>query len=315
MKKILFYNLVAITFLLAFFACNQAEPEIIPSDISNVRAEARSGEVKISWDVPEDLNYEYVKLTYYDHWRKKEVKRLASIHGDSIVVKNMLNRFGEYEFKLQTYSKTDTPNANVHTITKACDPVEAMLQLTDTKPRVIEMTEEMFSTNSKTAASEFLFLIDNDDATAFHSQWNPVMEFPHWIVIDFGEEVDFYSAYFGFKVQNHSKNDYAPKNVKIYGRLKDGDEDSFELLDEFTNETAISALQSYESSAISFLDFYKKHNALPAALKFSVESNNNPEKKFYAIAELTLKGGDAVGIDLEKDPIETLPPPETVARD
>lgn len=115
MKKIGLYILgaAALFNLASCTDANEYEMEIpsgneLPTDISNVRALAAPGQIILKWDVPADSNYFYVQTTYTDPSTKKLVNKKASVYSDSLLIDNMLLRYGEIEFTVQTFSKTLT---------------------------------------------------------------------------------------------------------------------------------------------------------------------------------------------------------------
>ena len=73
-------------------------------DASTLSYEAKAGAVKLKWKIPENANYKYIKVTYTLPESGKECLRLASVYSDTILVDNLLKRYGDIVFTLQPCS-------------------------------------------------------------------------------------------------------------------------------------------------------------------------------------------------------------------
>lgn len=309
------YCYLTVAFLVFLGACDTKDEVILPSDISNVTATSGRGEVILKWDLPEDSeSIFYVKVSYYDHWRKKDRSVLASNKGDSVVITGLLNRFGEYNFTLQCYSITQTPNTNVHSIAVMCKPVLPSYVFTGAVTE-IPLTAEMLSSNAQQSTTENTVadLIDRNDETFFHSQWSPVKELPHWIDITFGDD-HAYDAVFGhedskcgainFRIKTRSgvgRYNQAPKDMAVFGST---DGNNFVLLtDTIKGITLSDDVREYASASISLLDFEDKYGKRPKVFRFSSVSPCQ-EGKYFTLSEFWLFGYEAVIENPEADPID-----------
>lgn len=90
----------------AFTACSDDESYPTPTalDASTLSYEAKAGAVKLKWKIPENANYKYIKVTYTLPESGKECLRLASVYSDTILVDNLLKRYGDIVFTLQPCS-------------------------------------------------------------------------------------------------------------------------------------------------------------------------------------------------------------------
>ena len=85
------------------------EGSITPGTIDNVRVDnSTPGHLVLRWDksVPEGTDILYVRTEYHDPYYKKDMVRLGSTHGDSILIPNTYVAGGEYSFKLTPVSST-----------------------------------------------------------------------------------------------------------------------------------------------------------------------------------------------------------------
>lgn len=215
-KKILFFSILSIILFL-FASCNDDDKDIQPTDISNTRAEVRNGAVMLRWDVPSDSNYYYVKVTYHDPWIKKDIIKLSSVYTDSLYIKNMLNRFGDYKFTLQPYSRSMTPG-NPHEVIAKCDP---FIQTVNVIAKEVTLTADDISTNAlqENDGGGIPALIDRKSDTFFHSAWSWNPGEYHYIQIALKEPLN--GTHFRFKYQNRNNTNGKPKQFIIRGS-KDG---------------------------------------------------------------------------------------------
>ena len=102
MKKILL-GLCAILGLINMTGCSSDEKYPMPTTIdqNSLSAEAKAGAIKLKWTVPADSNYYYVKVTYTLPEDGKKCLRLASVKSDTMLVDNLLHRYGDIDFTLQ----------------------------------------------------------------------------------------------------------------------------------------------------------------------------------------------------------------------
>ena len=227
MKKIA----ILLTFVAALFliSCDNETP-IVPSDISNVRAESRPGAIFLAWDRPADLNYEQLWIRWFDHLTQSDRFWVSSVYADTVLIPNTRAKFGTYTFTLQTESSTGTLNSNVHTITAVSlpAPITTILGTLNAVP----LTAGQLSTNAQDPGEgPIANLIDGNTATFFHSSWRgdrPPM--PHWIQVDLGMEVTT-NHYYRFWTRNRANNQQVPVDFDLLGSL---DGDTWFLLRNFT---------------------------------------------------------------------------------
>ena len=139
MKKNIF--LLAVTLLLIGFAsCSDEDTKpIIPSDVIDLSADTQDkpGYIVLRWATPDDNTIRYIKVSYYDYLLEQDVVRLASVYADSVLIPDTRKKFGEYEFKVQSYSETGDAG-NVQTIKAVSEP--APVQVVFGESKQIEIT-------------------------------------------------------------------------------------------------------------------------------------------------------------------------------
>ena len=230
MKKIA----ILLTFVAALFliSCDNETP-IVPSDISNVRAESRPGAIFLAWDRPADLNYEQLWIRWFDPLTQSDRFWVSSVYADTVLIPNTRAKFGTYTFTLQTESSTGTLSNNVHTISAVSLPAPITTILGALE--VLPLTAAQLSTNAQQPTEGPIEHLLTDDANQFfHSRWGaPVPPAPHWIQVDLGRVIDtdtYYRIWYRRRMQN---NNNRPTDFDLMGSM---DGDNWFLLRNFTQE-------------------------------------------------------------------------------
>lgn len=100
----------------------------------------------LRWATPDDNTIRYIKVSYYDYLLEQDVVRLASVYADSVLIPDTRKKFGEYEFKVQSYSETGDAG-NVQTIKAVSEP--APVQVVFGESKQIALTVDQLSTNAQ----------------------------------------------------------------------------------------------------------------------------------------------------------------------
>ena len=214
MKKILSYIIMGILGVTAFTACSDDESYPTPTalDASTLSYEAKAGAVKLKWKIPENANYKYIKVTYTLPESGKECLRLASVYSDTILVDNLLKRYGDIVFTLQPCS-ADGNGGEICSITAQA---AAANKQTVTISKDFKITGEGDAWNDAQETSEGPLKNLFDGSTAsdnyFHMSWSASTPFPHYIVVDLKEETNFFS--FTYTARDNANCDN-PKEMDI----------------------------------------------------------------------------------------------------
>lgn len=223
--------------------CSDSDKGITPADISDITAEAGPGQIVLKWTKPEDGNIFYTKVSYYDYLEKKAMWRLST--SNDIVIPNTRAKFGEYEFTLETFSKSDNASGNKHII-KAVSGIAPATEKRD----LLNLKEAYLSTNAQEPSEgPIKNLLDGNTTTFFHTRWSsPVPPAPHWIEIDLTWKEPMTTFAFSYSPRNNGNN--KPTDFDIMGSI-DGKE--WFLIRNFTKEKdnlPVTATDSFNSETI-----------------------------------------------------------------
>lgn len=210
MKKI-FMAIFLIGGLAMLSACsddNESYP--VPSDITNLTATPGPGQVTLNWTTPEDGNLYYVQVEYSIGATGKTYQKQVSQYANGIVIDNLLQKYGEIDFKVQVFNKGYTAGAS-HQITSQAEKATPIFGT----PIKMTIDPKKIWTNAPFPTRKVDFLVDGllDDNHFFHTQWTTLVEMPHYLVIDLGEEVSAIK----FRSTNTGRaNDSSWKTINIY---------------------------------------------------------------------------------------------------
>ena len=240
MKK---YNILLLLFsIILQVSCSDNEEKVIPSNISNIYSESREGGIFISWDVPVDSNYHYIRL---EATREKDNYRLArniSVFTDTILIKNLLARDGVYNIELHTISHTNTHSETVEKFSSSALPVKPV----ETKFSVkLDLTADNLSTNAQEKnEGPISNLLDGNLDSFFHSSWSESIPAPHYIDIALDEPIDN----FQFRTWNRKGN---PKgNAEVITILGSNDGKTWDNIITLSEDIPFGSGARYESPVI-----------------------------------------------------------------
>lgn len=116
MKRILFVVICILSGVCGLMSCSEDGNNYpFPSDITDIKATPGPGSITLSWTLPEDENLKYVEVNYTIPETGKVYRKQISTFASSLLVDNLLHRYGEIDFKIQTYNEGNT-GGNVFTI-------------------------------------------------------------------------------------------------------------------------------------------------------------------------------------------------------
>lgn len=215
MKQI--YIILSVFAIITLMSCDKnfdrlAEPDefqTAPSVVSNVTSEALPGQIELNWEVPADKNFYFLRISYYDHLTKTDKSVLASNGTTSIVVDDTRARYGDYEFKFQTFNRK---NQGSEVMTVKARSGAAPITETITRKKV-ELNEAQLSTkHQEPSEGPIKNLIDGNVNTFFHTRWSsPQQPMPHDIQINLNEPLENFQFY----TQNRNGSQEAPAVVEV----------------------------------------------------------------------------------------------------
>jgi hypothetical protein len=272
-KKILICSIASLA-LMGLASCDDNKEEaIIPGTISNLRYEPREGAVMLRWDVPADSSYFYLKVTYNDPWKQKDRIKQVSIYADSLLVDGLLNRFGNYTFTVQPYSRTHTPGDPL-TIPASCNPLPPTY--TVFSERELKLTADNLETNAQEPSEgPIANLLDGDGTTFFHTRWSgTVPPAPHYLQLNFSAPLA--EQGFKFKFRNRANTNGKPQTIEI---LISEDGETFVPLTTLDEGMPIASASEYTSPTIMFVDHFQ-----PKHIRFNVTKTNS-DGAFFNMAD------------------------------
>lgn len=287
-KKIAFILLVMV--LLGSCESDDIAP-VNPSAINNIQTEALPGAIKISWVREEPVTYEYVKVTYYDFLKEKDMMRLASSFSDTILIPNTRAKYGDYKFSLQPISITKNAG-QVYEVTGVSGSAPITVSVVDAKPITLD-PEKLYTDAPEATEGPISNLVDGDNNSFFHSSWSvDYGPMPHYIVVDLGKKVNGLS--FSYVTRNHSNAANHPSELNIYvsNSFDNYNTENAVHVDELSN-LPNSASQSFDSENYTLNDDYQY-------VWFEVKKTHG-NSTYFAIAELSISELILEIIDPEAD--------------
>ena len=269
MKKILL-GLCAILGLINMTGCSSDEKYPMPTTIdqNSLSAEAKAGAIKLKWTVPADSNYYYVKVTYTLPEDGKKCLRLASVKSDTMLVDNLLHRYGDIDFTLQPCNRAGEGSQSCSITARA---LPAPKQIKTDRSDVTLSTKQLYTDDQESSEGPIANL-----------SWSSPTPFPHYIVVDLGEENALSTFLFSYVCRDNNNKDN-PKEMDILGSNtfdgKNYDESQTTLLASLSDLPNTKAA-SYESDII-------KAGASYRYLWFKVKSSTSGSN-WIALAELAL---------------------------
>lgn len=192
MKQIVF-ALLAGTLALAS-SCKKEDLGPRPTDIdqATLSATPAEGSVLLNWRIPENVSYQYVRVTYTHPETKQLVTKLASSYSDSLRVDGLLARYGELQFTLVPVTKQGAEGAalQISATAKAKPKVE---QHVATKLAVT--ADDIYPSHPDSQEGVKANLVDGNDNTFFHEDWHAPKDPPHYIVYKLPKAVKIFNFY------------------------------------------------------------------------------------------------------------------------
>lgn len=242
MKKIT----VLLFIIVLFGSCDSEDiTPVNPSTINNIQTEALPGAIKISWTREEPVTYEYIKVTYYDFLKEKDMTRLASSFSDTILIPNTRAKYGDYNFSLQPFSITKNAGQVIEVAGKS-GPAPITVSVVDAKPVTID-PNKLYTDAPEATEGPIANLVDGNNNTFFHSSWSVNYgPMPHYIVVDLGKKVNGLS--FSYVTRNHGGAGNHPNKMNIYvsNSFDDYNTENAVHVDELSN-LPNGASQSFDS--------------------------------------------------------------------
>ena len=301
-RNLIWIGIFCSTLLLRACSENDTTPSPTPLTQSSIVAEPGPGKVTLRWTIPADSNYYYAEVRYVrpdtvEASGQKECVRLASLWTDSMVVDNLLKRYGEIEFVFTTVGKTGKRSTSCSVFAQA-EAADKQFVLDGTTEE-IELTEaQIYSNAQESAEGSVAALLDDDLTTYFHSSWtgecvdkngNTFEEVePHYLVVDFGKEVNACS----FSYASRNAGD-VPEGFVLWGSA-DFDYDNWcaqdgELLNAAyspQSENAVEITEITDGVTAAKTWYYSSSFVSQTPFRYLWLEYNGSSRTYFAITEL-----------------------------
>lgn len=199
-------------------------------DSTTITTTAGPGQITLSWNIPDEANYYYVRVRYTNPESGQLVMKTASVYSDSMVIDDLLARYGEIEYEVCTVSKDGT-ESEPYFIKAQCEPAEVISTKTGQETIALS-TDGLWATQGETAEGPIADLIDGNTSSFFHTQWSgsywkyvdsdgtveaasdiPAGP-PFYIVVDtFSDDIEYFS--FNYTCRNNG-NRSNPDTMEVY---------------------------------------------------------------------------------------------------
>lgn len=197
-------------------------------DASTITATPGEGTVTLGWNIPEGANYHYIRVTYTHPETGKLHTRLASIHSSSIVIDDLMRRFGEIEFSLTPVTKQGA-EGSTHKISATSlalpttvsfrEKTQIAFNTTNADDTRRNTSDVWLSTshNSGSDGGGASALVDGNEASFWHGNWAQVRQNPNYIVVDLKEAVYAMDFKMLGRMGTNVPNKDAPRQFDVYG--------------------------------------------------------------------------------------------------
>jgi hypothetical protein len=248
MKRLYIYIVSLIIAASTLSSCNDYQafeyPSIgtkNPTAISNVVATPLPGQIALKWTVPADSNYYFVRVSYFDHLSQKTIVRVASVYKDTLLIPNTRAKFGEYEFKFQTFSRSNVGSAVLGM--KAVSGI-APIVVTVIKNKIPVIADQLSTNAQEPTEGAIKNLLDGSLDTYFHTAWSVSIPGPHWMQVDLKKTISNFQFYFG----NRNNGSNKPQTVDLMGSV---DGTNWQLIQTISQGLPTGAKSEYTSPTIN----------------------------------------------------------------
>lgn len=150
-----------------------------PLNVINTTATPGAGSIQLQWEIPEDVDFNKIKITYYDKVTKENKEIVINDYKTtSYIIDDTYQCAGEYSFTINTYGPTGMETDSPVTVTGISGEASEMERVT--------LTIDMLSDNANHVGDGggLPALIDGKVSTYYHTKWNaPVTTEAHYVQI------------------------------------------------------------------------------------------------------------------------------------
>ncbi|AIM36834.1 hypothetical protein KO02_09065 [Sphingobacterium sp. ML3W] len=281
------YNLLLSLMVFLFSACSTKDEVNIPSDVTNLRAEARAGSIMLRWDNPSDLNFLYVPVQFKNPLTGAIIKTNVSYLTDSLLIDDILAKDGEYTFEIYTVGEGGERGGN--TLQVSCTALPRTPVVTEHAEKIDFQVSALSANASDPTEGNLANLIDGDLKTHYHTNWHEKIPFPQWIQFDLKEPVE------GVKFVSWNRNGSNNANAEeVYITGSNDGENWVEIGRILPDELPTTGGAKFESKM-----FYKQDMTF-TKIRYNAKSGVGG-KAWFSIAELEWYKTWVVVVDPERN--------------
>lgn len=159
--------------LLAIIGCNSESALQKPTNVSRVHVKPDTGAMTIYWNIPDDSNYTYLKISYQKYPDNPDTSDVistnVSIYTDSLNIDGLLHKY-KYTFKIQAFNvnRHNKKRSNKILTTKGVRPIRRPI-IIDTSLTQVPLKISYLS--SEPVTSSVKYLIDGDLNSIWQTDW------------------------------------------------------------------------------------------------------------------------------------------------
>ena len=179
-----------------------------PENVVNPTTTPGPGSIIVGWDLPENLNYTKLEISYFDQVFKQDVvKTIDNNKLTEFKIENTYKAAGEYTFTIRTYGPTGMETETPVTVSGVSDAMPDYFK--------VNLTADMLSTNAQEPSEgPIRNLVDGNINTYFHSKWsNPPVGAPHYFEIHLTKPIQEFN--YNFVTRHNGDGGGDVKRMKI----------------------------------------------------------------------------------------------------
>lgn len=150
-----------------------------PLNVINATATPGAGNIHLQWEIPEDVDFNKIVITYYDKVTKENKEIVINDYKTtSCIIDDTYQCAGEYSFTIKTFGPTGMETDSPVIVTGTSGEASEMEQVT--------LTVDMLSANATHVGDGggLPALIDGKVDTYYHTKWNtPVTTEAHYVQV------------------------------------------------------------------------------------------------------------------------------------
>lgn len=150
-----------------------------PLNVINATAIPGAGNINLQWEIPEDVDFNKIKISYYDKVTKENKEIVINDYKTtSYIIDDTYQCAGEYSFTIKTYGPTGMETDNPVIVAGISSEASGMER--------VALSVDMLSANATHVGDGggLPALIDGKVDTYYHTKWNtPVTSEAHYVQI------------------------------------------------------------------------------------------------------------------------------------